>query len=394
MIPALVSRQPANLDFAPSRTLADLPSDVRFQLVKTLVPPDVTATHSPEWYREVTRFALGIDTAVLVPLMRQWANPLINQLTLEEERVLSMAADIMRHQAMTLPHQAGTRTVLMVAAQTGDPHLINRLLLPFSDHLLHTGFHDLPPQLKINATDDLGRTVMHYAVQADCSSSIHALAAAGGSVDAQDYYGWTPLHYASALNRQDMMHTLIDLQANPDVLDNQDFNSLAIAESFGNDAAADILADAGTSIDHPASGYSALHIAATDPDIEMARLLVELNHPIDSPDEFGRTPFFHAADRQDIKLMNLLIRAGANINAQDDCGLSALHLAVENRQIDTIMLLLTERAHLLTKDIDGETPYDIAQSNGDDDIADLFLSALNARQPQVQLASIGSAANQ
>lgn len=390
MISSVISPRAADVVHPPLRTIADLPSDVRFQLVRALIPPDVTATHDLEWYKEVTRFALGIDTAVLVPLMRQQADPRINQLTLEEERVLRMAADILRHQAMTLPHHAGTRTVLMTAAQTGDPHLINRLLLPFSPHLLHTGFHDLPPQLSINATDDLGRTAMHYAVLADCSSSIHALAAAGGSVDAQDYYGWTPLHYASALNREDTMHTLIDLEANPDVLDNQDFNSLAIAESFENDAAARILIAAGGSNDHPASGYSALHIAATDPNIEMAMLLVELNHPLNPPDEFGRTPFLHAASRHDIELMNILVEAGADINAQDDSGISALHVAVEDHHIETLLLLLTAGAHLLTRDADGDTPYDIARSNGDDDIADLLLSALNARQPQVQLTSSSS----
>jgi ankyrin repeat protein len=394
MNPTLISRQPANVDFTPLRTLADLPSDVRFQLVRALIPSDVTATHDVEWYSGVTRFALGIDTAVLVPLMRQQPDPRINQLALEEERVLNMAADILRDQAMTLPHHAGTRTVLMVAAQIGDPHLINRLLLPFNPHLLHTGFHGLPPQLNINETDNLGRTAMHYAVHANCSSSIYALAAAGGSVNVQDHYGWTPLHYASALNREDMMHTLIDLNANPDALDALDFNSMAIADSFENDAAALILANAGASNEHPASGYSALHIAAADANSEMAMLLIELNHPIDSLDEFGRTPFFLAAGRQDIELMNLLINTGADINAQDDSGMSALHVAVEERHIDTILLLLTKGAHLLTTDADGDTPYDIAVSNGDDNVADLLLSALNARQPQVQLTSIGSGADE
>jgi ankyrin repeat protein len=388
MNPSAISSQLAHHAVYPSPTLADLPSDIRFQMVRALIPADVTAASDLSWYMDVRRFAIGIETAVLVPLLRQWSDGLINQLTLEQERVLSMAADILRDQAMTLPHEAGTQTVLMVAAQTGDPHLINRLLMPFSPHLLQTGFVGLPPQLNISATDDLGRTAMHFATQMNCASSIYALAAAGGSIDAQDNYGWTPLHYASAFNHEESMYTLIELHANLNLPDNQDFTPLAIAESFEHNAATLILTAAEARNDHPAVGYSALHIASNDVSIEMAMLLLALRHPVDPPDEFGRTPFLHAASRGNVSIMSALIDAGANINTQDDSGLSALHVAVEENQIDAIFLLLQRGANLLARDAEGDTPYDIAHGNGDAALADLLLSAQQRYHPQVPLPGV------
>ena len=65
------------------------------------------------------------------------------------------------------------------------------------------------PPRHASLADDEGWTPLHCAASAGRAGSVHALAGAGGSVDARTSTGRTPLHYAASKGHVDVAKVLL-----------------------------------------------------------------------------------------------------------------------------------------------------------------------------------------
>ena len=83
-------------------------------------------------------------------------------------------------------------------------------------------------------------------------------------------------------------------------------------------------AGADTRIQRTSDGYTALHLALSVKNVEMAEMLLEDNRAIHLRAEGGHTALFLAALHGLSQLMDKLLDLGAEIDAQDQQGYTAL----------------------------------------------------------------------
>lgn len=325
--------------------LTNQPTDIRYQIVRSLIPSDITASTDTSWYRNVSNLALAYDRDVISGLVADYPKLVIDQIVLEKEFVVTMMADILRDQAMSLPYTGGT-TVLIAAARLGNRDLLTLLLDQWhpSNSVPGAGSAHGTNQLNVALSDSSNRTALHYAAQADYVEPIHALVAAAGPdqvtelIAAPDNCGWTALHYASACGNLDSMRALLDLNADPNALDTHGFSPLHIAESFNRSEAMKLLSRySNMDIAHPAPGFSALHIASSEGNPDMTTLLLDLGHPVGTVDaESGRTALHYAANGNHASIIEALFNARSDVNAQDYWCRTPLHLAALGSANDAI----------------------------------------------------------
>ena len=88
-------------------------------------------------------------------------------------------------------------------------------------------------------------------------------------------------------------------------------------------------------------GSTPLHIAATNPAPDMAKLLIEKGAAVNAKDNNGITPLHIAAFSGHKDNLNFLIAKGADVHAKDNKGKTALDYADEllNREISAILVI-------------------------------------------------------
>ena len=94
------------------------------------------------------------------------------------------------------------RTPLILAANLRKPHIVNKLLASQS--------------IKINATDKLGRTALHYCVQMKMNETIELLFDHGADANIQDRGSFPPMYYAIRDDKYDIVKLLLDHHATTD----------------------------------------------------------------------------------------------------------------------------------------------------------------------------------
>ena len=102
-------------------------------------------------------------------------------------------------------------------------------------------------------------------------------------------------------------------------------------------------------------GMAALHWAAKDGHLAIARLLLEKGADIKAKDKYGMTALHLAASPGHEGLIRLLLEMGADINAKDKYGTIALHLAALSGSEGVVRLLLEMGADSNAKDKLGRT---------------------------------------
>ncbi|RHY55119.1 hypothetical protein DYB38_008080 [Aphanomyces astaci] len=143
-----------------------------------------------------------------------------------------------------------------------------------------------------------------------------------------------------------------------------------------------------------------LHIAASDGNAEVVKLLIQAGANCHAKDRWGVTPLDCAKDAVVASLMSTHIRAslfadtstapyrriatgdtdtlkrawldGLALNAVDGAGRTALHVAVEKEQMNAIELLLSAGATVDVADEQGRTPMSIAVEMNASNVLSLF----------------------
>ena len=104
---------------------------------------------------------------------------------------------------------------------------------------------------------------------------------------------------------------------------------------------------------------TALHVAVTNGQTALARLLCEYGAAVNDADMSGSSPLHMAAMHGDVATTRLLVERGADVNLPDRDGRTPLHLGVASR-LEVCQHLVAHRADVNAVDVDQFTPLDTA----------------------------------
>lgn len=174
-------------------------------------------------------------------------------------------------------------------------------------------------------------TLLHLAaVHAGDSTVISALVRAGTDVHVRDRFGHTPLHDAAEFGTPAAVRALLRAGADPG----------ARVRGFG------------PSFDSRGD-RTPLHLAASNPNPDVAALLIAAGAHVNAPERRGGTPLHTAARNPNSEVAKVLLEAGANANARMFNGVTPLHLAAGNPNPEVPAVLLEAGA-------DPNTPREIS----------------------------------
>ena len=107
------------------------------------------------------------------------------------------------------------------------------------------------------------------------------------------------------------------------------------------------------------TGWSALHAAALNGHVHVARLLLDNGWELDLANNWGGTPFHWAASNGRVSMLVFLAARGAKINTQDINKETPLHHAAERGQQAAVRLLLGLGADRSLKNMFGKTAEEL-----------------------------------
>ncbi|MCJ8739538.1 hypothetical protein PDJAM_G00048420 [Pangasius djambal] len=122
-------------------------------------------------------------------------------------------------------------------------------------------------------------------------------------------------------------------------------------------------------------GFSALHHAALNGNLELISLLLDSQAMVDIRDQKGMRPLHYAAWQGKSEPMKMLLKSGSSVNAQSDEGQIPLHLAAQHGHYDVSEMLLQHQSNPCIVDNAGKTPLDLACEFGRVGVVQLLLSS-------------------
>uniref|UniRef100_A0A3Q3K4D6 CASK interacting protein 1 n=1 Tax=Monopterus albus TaxID=43700 RepID=A0A3Q3K4D6_MONAL len=122
-------------------------------------------------------------------------------------------------------------------------------------------------------------------------------------------------------------------------------------------------------------GFSPLHHAALNGNLELISLLLESQAAVDIRDQKGMRPLHYAAWQGRAEPMKLLLKSGSSVNGQSDEGQIPLHLSAQHGHYDVSEMLLQHQSNPCIVDNAGKTPLDLACEFGRVGVVQLLLSS-------------------
>lgn len=206
----------------------------------------------------------------------------------------------------------------------------------------------------VKATDNKGRTPLHFAAKNNLADLAFFLIKAGADVNSRDDSGKTPLHLAFEKRwSQDTLPGFVDFMldkgADINAVASDGKSLLQIAEKQNNHEIISYLLDRGAICDIVASGTGeiatqALILNALKTNRSgIAFCFAQTLEPIESPllvNDAGESLLHLAVKNRNSDLAKLLMKKGFDPNFQSKDGRSALHLAVNSDIEEAIVYLL------------------------------------------------------
>ncbi|XP_077354983.1 caskin-1 isoform X6 [Festucalex cinctus] len=122
-------------------------------------------------------------------------------------------------------------------------------------------------------------------------------------------------------------------------------------------------------------GFSPLHHAALNGNMELITLLLESQAAVDIRDQKGMRPLHYAAWQGKAEPMKMLLKSGSSVNVQSDEGQIPLHLSAQHGHYDVSEMLLQHQSNPCIVDNAGKTPLDLACEFGRVGVVQLLLSS-------------------
>lgn len=138
-------------------------------------------------------------------------------------------------------------------------------------------------------------------------------------------------------------------------------------------------------------GETALHMAARNNNLDIAKLLIENGADVNIQAVDGFTPLHNACKKQAVDVIELLLKNNADINAKDFDGFTPLNIACRKNKHVAAYLLIKNGANVNLPDNYGDTPILIAASNSYEmfkillPISDLNMKSTNGKNLIINL---------
>ncbi|RNF19701.1 putative ankyrin repeat family protein [Trypanosoma conorhini] len=116
-----------------------------------------------------------------------------------------------------------------------------------------------------------------------------------------------------------------------------------------------------------AGGFSALHFAAFNGDLDMIRMLLEFKPEVELQNYDNNTPLIMAAKGHQNAAIKLLVEAGADVNRKTPTGGTAAHFAASMGYVDTVRCLVELGADVMHDTCQTGTLLHWAAHSGDID---------------------------
>ena len=216
-------------------------------------------------------------------------------------------------------------TALHVASQEGHVECLS-LLIPLSD---------------LEASIDVGMTMLALACTMGHIDCARALINAGACVNSQRKDGSTTLHIASGKGQLQVVTELLKAGANI-ILQNTFGETLLMAASCKNHMhiVAELLKSECAPLNTNDLGLTALHMASQEGHIECLRLLLPVSN-INSKTNSGDTPMMLACVSGQEHCLRELLYAGADTSLSNESGETVLDLACDNKRLPCALLVGT-----------------------------------------------------
>lgn len=288
------------------------------------------------------------------------------------------------------------------------------LIMPFLNEI---GFTSL------NARDDSGLTVLHYAIRFGRTALAMALLKGKEfkKLNTKDSVGWTVFHEAAVFGSTKVVITLLDMPhfTGINAQDNSGRTALHLAASKGHIGVVKALLEHGpftqvnekdndgrTALHHAVyfgqmkvvkqlmnssrftelnaldeKSWTALHYAATSGYYEVA--IAVMNDPrftkVNAKDHVGRTALYHAATYGHMTILMAILKHPdfTELNGKDEWGFSVLHGAASHGHADIVNALLRRKEfdEVQAKDHEGWTALHHAANGGHMDVVEVLLKS-------------------
>ena len=188
----------------------------------------------------------------------------------------------------------------------------------------------------------------------------------------------SPLYYAVLCGFQDLVeHLVVKYPQQVNAIGGRYLTPAVAALSRRHLQLVYLLHRHGSSVD-PQDGdlWTPLHCVAQFGDVELVRVLVELEADISARSRAAFTPLHLTSNYgapNDPKIAQYLLEHGANVNARTTEGITPLHRASEFGEVEIARVLIEHGADIDAEDRSGRTPLQIAKEHGSDEVVKLLL---------------------
>jgi len=199
----------------------------------------------------------------------------------------------------------------------------------------------------LEAKTEDGYTPLRVAVERDqVDFAIWLTEKHKAKIDCVDDLGETILTYAVRINRPSLIDFLLDNGAIVDMVDDRNLSPSMVAARADNSDIIRLLVTRGAPVDATNSdGKTALHFAASSGSAAAAETLLVLGANVDAKDEQGNTPLHESCKHSKFSVSARLVAWKADLSQKGGDGLSPLALALCCNDNDTVTLLLSNGAN-------------------------------------------------
>lgn len=226
----------------------------------------------------------------------------------------------------------------------------------------------LEKECRIDIYDQEGKTLLYLPIKFGYNEILKLILEydktnIGMSItELKDAHDDIPLHYAVMFRNIDAVKELIRFKSNPNMTNNENYNSLHIAVDNRDFNICEYLLERGANVNAQTNiGETALHIACGKKDFNIVQLLVKNNVNVNIVDyETEISAIFYSISMNDNKIAKYLLEQNIDLNIQDYIGNTILHYAIAEENNEIIDIITTNgKTNFNLYNIEGKIPLHI-----------------------------------
>jgi ankyrin repeat protein len=196
-------------------------------------------------------------------------------------------------------------------------------------------------KLKIDCSDYLECTPLHWAAWSNKQQIIKLLINSGANIEEKDKLNETAFYLAAFNGQKEAIKCLLQFSADMEVRSISTNAAIHMASYFEYTDVIDIMLNYGIDINIQTDNRlnTALHVAAWHGKLKSAKYLLLRGANVNAKQVKGGIPLHRAALNGQVDMVDLLLKAGADINCLDKLNRSPIYCAQKNKHKEVEKLL-------------------------------------------------------